>query len=321
MKRKPVKPYRVLLYYKYVAIENHELYAQRHLKFCQSVGLRGRIIVAPEGINGTVSGTREQTEAYMQMLLMDPRFENITFKIDEVDRHTFKKMHVRPKRELVTWRLESDVNPNELTGKHLKPAEFYEAMQQPDTLIIDARNYYEYDLGHFRNAIKPDVTTSREFPQWVRENLSNYKDKKILTYCTGGVRCEKFTGFLLKEGFKDVSQLEGGIVSYSKAEEVKGKLFDGKCYVFDERISVPINTEEEVIISHCRHCNQPSDRYINCANLSCHAQHFCCEDCEKITLQSCSKECAEIAGLQIPEDAFNGNIGLLKESMESLKSE
>jgi len=291
MKKKPLKPYRVLLYYKYVKIENPELYTQRHLKFCQSVGLKGRIIIAAEGINGTVSGTREQTEAYMQMMMMDPRFEDIVFKIDEVDDHAFKKMHVRHKKELVTWRLEEDVNPNELTGKRLKPAEFLEAMQQPDTLIIDARNYYEYDLGHFRNAIKPDVTSSREFPDWVRQNLSEYKDKKILTYCTGGVRCEKFTGFLLKEGFKDVAQLEGGIVSYGKDEVAQGQMFDGKCYVFDARISVPI-AKEETIISHCKHCGKASDRYVNCSNLACHFQYFCCEECEEKTLRTCSVECA-----------------------------
>jgi UPF0176 protein len=167
-------------------------------------------------------------------------------------------------------------------------------MQREGAIVIDARNYYEYDLGHFRNAIRPEVKTFREFPQWVRENLSQYKDRPILTYCTGGIRCEKFSGFLLREGFTDVAQLHGGIVTYGKDPEAQGKLFDGRCYVFDERVSVPVNRSgEEVVVSHCLHCGIVSDRYVNCANLDCDTQHFCCEECEEPHRRSCSRECEE----------------------------
>src|SRR5690606_24974437 len=110
--------------------------------------------------------------------------------------------------------------------------EFYEHLQRDDVVVIDARNDYEYDIGHFRGAIKPEVRTFREYPEWARKNLSQYKDKKVIMYCTGGIRCEKLSGFFLREGFKDVSQLDGGIVTYGKDPEVKGRLFDGKCYVF-----------------------------------------------------------------------------------------
>jgi UPF0176 protein len=289
------KPYRVLLYYKYVPIEDPEQFAAEHLEFCKSLELKGRILVAPEGLNGTVSGTVEQTEAYMKHMHSDERFKDMVFKIDEADGHAFKKLRVKPKKEIVTWRFEKDVNPNQVTGKRLSPKEFYEMLQRDDVIVVDARNDYEYDIGHFRGAIRPGVKVSRDFPKWVRENLSQYKDKTILTYCTGGIRCEKFSGFLIQEGFKEVYQLDGGIVTYGKDPEVKGRLFDGKCYVFDERIVVPVNqTEEATVVGKCYHCGSPEDRYINCKYDFCHRQHVCCPSCEEKTHGYCSEECAKL---------------------------
>ncbi|MFD2616760.1 oxygen-dependent tRNA uridine(34) hydroxylase TrhO [Terrilactibacillus laevilacticus] len=288
------KPYRVLLYYKYVPIEDHEEFAKDHLKFCKELGLKGRILVAHEGINGTVSGTWEQTQIYMDTLKADPRFKDIVFKIDEAEEHAFKKMFVRPRNEIVSLKLDEDLDPNHITGKHLPPKEFLKYLQQDDVVVIDARNDYETQIGHFRNAIIPDVKAFRDLPKWIRENLSEYKDKKVLTYCTGGIRCEKFTGFLIKEGFNDVNQLEGGIVEYGKDPEVQGRLYDGKCYVFDERISVPVNrTDEDVIISHCHHCGKEVDRLVNCANPECNKQYVCCPECEEKYHRSCSDECRE----------------------------
>ncbi len=288
------KPFRILLFYKYVPIVDHELFAEEHLAFCKMLGLKGRILIANEGINGTVSGTVEQTQAYMDSMHQNPLFQDMAFKIDEADSHAFQKIFVRHKKELVTFRLDEDVNPNELSGKHLSPKEFYDYLQQEDVVVLDGRNDYEYDIGHFRKAIRPEVDSFRDFPQWIRENLQDYKDKTILTYCTGGVRCEKLSGFLLKEGFKDVYQLDGGIVTYGKDPEVKGKLFDGKCYVFDERISVPINqTDEDIIVGRCHHCGKPEDRYVNCAYDFCHLQHVSCIECEEKFSRFCSKACEE----------------------------
>lgn len=285
-------PYRILLFYKFVNIEDPETLTAEHLQYCKDLGIKGRILIAPEGINGTLSGTWEQTEKYMNDLRADARFADMVFKIDESEGHAFKKMFVRHKQELVTFRLEDDVNPNEITGKHLSPKEFYEQLQQEDVIVIDGRNDYEYDIGHFRGAIRPGVESSREFPEWIRENLSEYKDKKILTYCTGGVRCEKLSGFLMKEGFNDVAQLDGGIVTYSKDPEVQGRLFDGKCYVFDERISVPINhTDEDVVVGKCFHCEEPTDHYINCP--VCNLQHIVCDSCEDEHEHFCSDACRE----------------------------
>lgn len=287
-------PYRILLFYKFVEIDNPEELVAEHLQYCKDLGIKGRILIAHEGINGTLSGTVEQTDRYMQDLKANPLFHDIVFKIDESDQHVFAKMFVRLKKELVTFRYEEPLDPNEISGKRLSPAEWHEQLQNEDVIILDGRTDYEFDIGHFRNAIRPEVESFREFPEWIRENLSEYKDKPILTYCTGGIRCEKLSGFLLKEGFNDVSQLEGGIVTYGKDPEVKGHLFDGKCYVFDERISVPINgTEEDIVVGKCYHCGKPHDRYINCGNPKCHLQHVCCEECEETHQGFCSDTCEE----------------------------
>lgn len=286
--------YRVLLYYKFVKIPEPEVFTQNHLQFCKNLGVLGRIIIADEGINGTISGSYEQTEKYMNELHKDPKFTDLEFKIDEINGHVFKKLRVGHKKEIVTFRSEHYINPNELTGKYLEPVEFNDALNENDVVILDGRTDYEYDLGHFKNAIRPEVKSFREFPEWIKKNFSQYKDKKVLTYCTGGIRCEKLSAFMLKEGFKDVFQLHGGIVKYSKDPEAKGEFFEGKCYVFDERISVPVNfAEEYVITGKCLHCGKPTDRYVNCANLDCHKQHFECKECELKWKRSCSKECME----------------------------
>ncbi|MFJ8069306.1 rhodanese-related sulfurtransferase [Peribacillus sp. NPDC096447] len=285
------KPYRVLLYYLYVPIENHEEFAAEHLAACKALELKGRILVASEGINGTVSGTIEQTGKYMDMMKSDPRFADIVFKIDEAEGHAFKKMHVRPRNELVTLRLEDDINPNQTTGKYLSPKEFFEQMQDENTIVLDARNDYEFDLGHFRGAIKPEITNFRELPEWVRENKEMFEGKKILTYCTGGIRCEKFSGWLVEEGFEDVSQLHGGIATYGKDPEVQGELWDGQMYVFDERIAVPINQKEHVIVGRDIYSGEPCERYVNCANPECNKKILCSEENEHKHMRSCTHEC------------------------------
>ena len=285
------KPYRVLLYYMYVPIEDPEEFAKEHKAFCDELGLKGRILVASEGINGTVSGPVEQTDRYMEAMKQDPRFAEMVFKIDEADGHAFPKMKVRARPELVTLRLEDDVNPNEVTGKYLEPKEFFERLQDENTIVLDARNDYEYDLGHFRGAIRPDIKNFRDLPDWVRENKELLGDKKIITYCTGGIRCEKFSGWLVKEGFEDVAQLHGGIVTYGKDPEVQGQLWDGQLYVFDDRIGVPVNQKEHVIVGKDYFTGEPCERYVNCANPACNKKILCSEENEHKYMRSCSEEC------------------------------
>ncbi len=283
--------YQVLLYYKFVPIENYEQFAVEHLEFCKSLELKGRILVSHNGINGTVSGTVKQTNVYMEKMHQDPRFKDVFFKIDEHDGHAFKKMHVRPRKELVTLRLDEPVDPNELTGEYLKPEEFYEEMQDENTIILDTRNDYEYDVGHFRGAIRPDIHSFRELPDWVKENKHLLEGKRVLTYCTGGIRCEKFTGWLMKEGIEDVAQLEGGIVTYGKDEKVKGKLWDGLCYVFDNRLTVPINQTEHVVIGRDHFDGKPCERYVNCADPVCNNQILCSEENEHKYMRGCTDAC------------------------------
>lgn len=287
------KPYRILLYYKYVHIENPEELTAEHLQFCKDLGVKGRILISEQGINGTCSGTIEQTDAYIAHMRSNPLFADMVYKIDESEGHVFKKIFVRHKKELVTLRYDKKLDPNVRTGKHLSPKEFHDQLQRDDVIIIDGRNDYEYDIGHFRGAIRPTVESFREFPEWIRKNLpEDAKDKTVLTYCTGGIRCETLTAVLLEEGFSDVAQLDGGIVTYGKDEEVKGHLWDGKCYVFDERISVPINrTDEDIIVGKCYHCGKAEDRYINCADDLCHRKHICCPECEAEHESYCSPEC------------------------------
>lgn len=285
--------YQVLLYYYYTDIEDPEAFSAEHLELCKGMNLKGRILVANEGINGTVSGTVEDTEKYMEYMKNHPLFDGIVFKIDPSEGHTFKKMHVRPRPELVNLSLEDDINPREMTGEYLEPKDFYAQMQDENTIVLDARNTYEYDVGHFRGAIRPDVETFRELPEWVRENRDMLEGKRILTYCTGGIRCEKFSGWLKREGFEDVGQLHGGIATYGKDPEVKGQNWDGMMYVFDERLTVPVNQVEHNVVGRDHFDGTPCERYINCANPECNDQILASEENEAKHLGGCSLECTK----------------------------
>ncbi|MFT4547490.1 MAG: UPF0176 protein [Verrucomicrobiales bacterium] len=285
--------YQVLLYYKYTHLDDPETYRAEHLALCEQLGLLGRIIVAEEGINGTVSGEIDATQAYMDAIHADPRTADMWFKIDATQGHTFPKLSIKVRDEIVALDLgDGDLDPKQLSGKRLDPAAFKQALEEPDVIVLDGRNDYESALGRFRGAICPDVKNFRDFPDWIRTNLADAKDKKILTYCTGGIRCEKLSAFLLKEGFKDVSQLEGGIVAYGKDEVVHGDGFEGQCYVFDQRIAVDVDPDAEPV-SVCLRCGESSPRYVNCGYAPCNDQVFLCEGCEQEHGRFCSDKCAE----------------------------
>ena len=285
--------YQVLLYYHYTTIEDPAAFSAEHLAMCKEIGLKGRILVANEGINGTVSGTIEQTETYMNHMKANPLFDGIVFKIDAAEGHAFKKMHVRPRPELVHLGLEEDVNPHEITGRYLSPKEFMDEMLREDTVVLDVRNTYEYDVGHFRGAIRPEVENFRDTPEWVRENKHLFEGKNVLTYCTGGIRCEKFSGWMKREGFGDVGQLHGGVATYGKDPETKGQLWDGQMYVFDERLVVPINQVEHVIVGRDHFDGEPCERNINCANPECNKKIIASEENEAKHLGGCTIECTK----------------------------
>ena len=281
--------YQVLLYYCYTPLENPEQFRDEHHRLCLELDLRGRIIVAAEGLNGTVSGTVENCARYMVAVKVDPRFAALEFKIDQVAAHTFQKLHVRVKPEIVHSSLRH-VRPHEKTGQHLSPAEFQALKDREDVVIVDVRSDYEYNLGRFKNAVTLDMENFRDFPERV-ERLKEFKDKKILTYCTGGVKCEKASAYLLEQGFENVYQLHGGIIKYGI--EAGGEDFDGQCYVFDNRVAVDVNRVNPMVISRCQHCQQPSNRLVNCANPHCNAHLPLCEACGEQLQGACSEACAQ----------------------------
>ena len=285
--------YQVLLYYHYTPIEDPESFAEHHLKYCKKLGVLGRIIVSSDGINGTLSGTFEQTNTYMHDLKSIKGFEDMSFKIDVEDAHAFNRISVKVKKEIVNLGLEDDINPHELTGTYLEPKDYYEKLKDPNVVVVDARNNYEYDLGHFRNAIKPDIKNFRDIPSWFKKHKQLFEGKTVLTYCTGGVRCEKWSGFLKREGIEDVYQLKGGIVTYGKDPVVQGELWDGACYVFDSRISVPVNRVNPIIVGRDHFTGEPCERYINCANPECNKQILCSEENEIKYRGSCCDACRE----------------------------
>jgi UPF0176 protein len=282
--------YQTLLYYCYSTIANAEQFAADHLSFCKSLSLVGRIIVAEEGLNGTVSGTAESCKAYMDAIHADERFAKTGFKIDNVAEPSFVKMHCRYKSEIVHSGLRDPqmIDPNRQTGKHLEPIDFMAMKDRDDVVILDVRSDYEHSLGRFKNAVTLDIENFRDFPAKINE-LAKFKDKKILTYCTGGIKCEKASALLLHEGFTDVYQLHGGIIKYGK--EAGGKDFEGKCYVFDNRLSVDVNSVNPVVVSTCRNCGTTTDKMINCANPECNEHFTQCAACGEVLEGSCSTAC------------------------------
>lgn len=282
-----VNKYSVLLYYCYANIENPEQFREEHHRFCLDLNLRGRIIVAEEGLNGTVSGLVGDCEKYMAAVHADPRFAKTDFKVDYADRMAFQKMHVRVKPEIVHSSLKH-IKPYERTGIHLEPEEFKKMKDREDVVILDVRSNYEHGVGKFKNAITLDIENFRDFPARIKE-LEQYKDKKVLTYCTGGIKCEKASAFLLENGFENVYQLHGGIIKYGM--EAGGEDFEGKCYVFDNRVVIDVNTVNPSVISKCYICGTTNDRMVNCANPECNIHVPICEDCGWKFEGACSEAC------------------------------
>ncbi len=209
---------------------------QQALKeLCKAQSILGTLIVANEGINGTVSGSREAIDVLHNFLLAQG-FNQMEYKESFAPEHTFRKLKIKLKKEIVT--LGVHVDPREHVGTYLEPKEWHQFIQDPDVIIVDTRNDYEYLTGTFEGAIDPQTKTFGEFPTYVKEHLSDAKDKKIAMFCTGGIRCEKSTSYLLQEGFKEVYHLKGGILNYLAEIPAEESLWKGECFVFDRRVGV-----------------------------------------------------------------------------------
>ncbi len=279
----------VLLYYCYSKIDDPEQFREEHHQMCLDLSLRGRIIVASEGLNGTVSGTKLACEKYMEAVLSDDRFATTEFKVDQIDAPAFEKLHVRVKPEIVHSSL-AHVDPTARTGGYVEPEEFRQILKEEneDTVILDVRSNYEHNIGKFKNAVTLDIDNFRDFPDKVAE-LEKYKDKKVITYCTGGIKCEKASAYLLEQGFENVHQLHGGIIKYGL--EAEGEDFEGKCYVFDNRIVKEVNTVNPSVISACYVTGEPSDRMVNCANPHCNKHIPMSQKGADIYAGCCSEAC------------------------------
>lgn len=267
-----------LLFYKYVPIEDPEAFKGEHRALCEHLGITGRYVVAHEGINGTCEGTPDAIDAYVRALTGDPRFADTHFKYSRGTGTLFPRLKIRVRPEIVSLGLgDDDVDPNLLTGTHLKPSELHEWFDRgEDFVIIDMRNDYEHQIGHFPGSVLPRLKNFRDLPRILPE-MENLKGRKVLTVCTGGVRCEKASGYLKKKGFEDVYQLDGGMVSYM--EQYPGQNFLGSMYTFDGRVVMDYDGGRHEVIGRCKRCDAPTENVSDCRNESCHGQCVLCDEC------------------------------------------
>lgn len=272
--------YEVLLFYKYTAIDDPDSVKNSQRVLCEEIGLKGRIIIAHNGINGTVEGIKEKTDLYIKNMKKDPRFADIVFKKSTSNGKALHKLQIRVRKDLVSDHTEEwGIDPRKTTGKYLTAEELHEWFKKGKKFyIVDMRNNYEHQSGHFKDSILPDIDNFRDLPK-VLPKLKKYRDLPIITVCTGGIRCERASGLLLKNGFKEVYQLEGGIVSYM--EKYPNEDFLGKLYVFDNRLVMGFETDspKHEIVGRCIICNEKSENYVNCRDGICHRHFICCKNC------------------------------------------
>lgn len=305
---------KTLSFYKYHHISNPSLFRDHLYILLQSIGVFGRIYVAREGINAQISVPSNQWGAFCEAL------DSIDFLTDirlnaaiEDDGKSFFKLKILVKDKIVADGLHDDSFDVTNKGIHVNAVEFNRLAEDENTIIVDMRNHYESEVGHFENAITPDVTTFREELPLVAQLLSDAKDKNILMYCTGGIRCEKASAFMKHQGFEQVYQLEGGIIEYSRQVKELGleNKFRGKNFVFDERLGESIGEE---VIAHCHQCGKLCDTHTNCANDACHILFIQCADCAKKYNSTCSVKCMEFKQLPLDQQLtlrktmlFNGS--------------
>jgi len=258
--------------YKFAKLPDYKELQPGLLDFCLKHGLKGTLLLAEEGINGTVAGSRAAIDALMGYLKQNPRLADIEHKESYADEMPFYRMKVRLKKEIVTMGVPG-INPNEKVGIYVAPENWNALISDPDVVLIDTRNDYEYDIGTFKGAIDPHTTTFREFPQYVAKNLDPAKHKKVAMFCTGGIRCEKASAFMMEQGFEEVYHLQGGILKYLENVPKEESMWEGECFVFDQRVAVRHGLEvgDYDQCHACRHPLSPeemqSSQYV--AGISC----------------------------------------------------
>lgn len=287
--------YHVLLYYKIQHIPNPEKEVALHKEICKALQLTGRILIGDQGINGTVGGSKASVDLYRAYMSDHRLFRDIDFKESTSDIPPFPKLQVRHRDEIITTGAKEGLRLG-VRAKHVDRDTFHEwLMRGEDMVLLDMRNDYEWEIGRFVGSIRPPMKYFRE----LKDHLDWYKDqfagKKIVTFCTGGIRCEPATAMLIQHGFdpQNIYQLEGGIVKYAEKYGNDG-FYEGKCFVFDDRLAVPVNTSASaVIIGQCMHCHVSSDTYRNCANKWCNKLFIACDACNTTHENTCSAACQE----------------------------
>ena len=275
---------KVILYYGFTPLEDPEAVKLWQKQLCESLGLKGRIIISKHGINGTVGGDMAAVKKYVKMTRQYPGFKKIVFKWSDGTGAVFPRLQVRVRKELVGFG-----NPDAITvdetgvingGKHLRPAQVDALVKErgDDVVFFDGRNAFEAKIGKFKNAVVPDVQTSHDFVGELESGKYDHlKDKPIVTYCTGGIRCEILSAVMIKRGFKEVYQIEGGIVRYGETFKDKG-LWEGSLYIFDDRM-VQDFSDEAVVIGECENCGGATNSFRNCANVGCKDLVLLCDTC------------------------------------------
>lgn len=248
-------PIVVAALYKFVALEDFEAIQPKLLAFCQNQNIKGTLLLAPEGINGTIAGKREDIDAVLSYLNSDSRLVELEHKESYVDEMPFLRMKVKLKKEIVTLG-QPGVSPINLSGTRVDPKDWNNIISDSDVVVIDTRNQYEVDIGSFKGAISPVTDSFREFPEYVKENLDPNKNKKVAMFCTGGIRCEKASSYMLSQGFEEVYQLNGGILKYLEDVDKQESLWEGECFVFDNRVAVDHDLAEGSY-EQCYACRRP----------------------------------------------------------------
>jgi len=277
----------VILYYNFSEIDNVSKFCAEHRRKCLELGLLGRVYIAKEGINGTLSGSPKAMGRYKEYVCLLSGFEGTQFKDDEYEENPFVKLIVRIRPELATLKSSIPLDITKEKGQYLEPQEWKEVLDSKGEIaLIDVRNNYESKIGYFEGAIRPDLNNFYDFPQWL-ESCEIPKEKQVLMYCTGGIRCEKFSVLMEKKGWKNVKQLHGGIIRY--AGEVGDAHYKGKCFIFDDRLVVPVEKNQKKPLAKCEIIGIPCDRYLNCANPDCN-RLFICSEAGAIKYEGCCCE-------------------------------
>ncbi|MDC1536519.1 rhodanese-related sulfurtransferase [Candidatus Thioglobus sp.] len=228
--------------YKFTRLDDFEE-IQGPLKiFLESLNIRGTLLLAKEGVNGTISGDNDSIMKSLDYLQKDERLVGLEYKFSYSEKPPFKRLKVKLKKEIVTLGV-SNIDPVFSSGTYVKPADWNELINDPDVVLIDTRNNYEFEIGSFKGSINPNTETFREFPAYTKNNLEKYREKKIAMFCTGGIRCEKSTAYLKSKGFENVFHLQGGILKYLEDVKEDESLWEGECFVFDDRVAVKHNLE------------------------------------------------------------------------------